>query len=316
MTAETAFTEVPKSTVEADLAPGTMVGEYQVEGVLGKGGMGKVYSAVHPVIAKRAAIKVLHPQLSMDAESVQRFIQEARSVNQIGHPNIVDIFAFGTLPDGRQYFVMECLRGESLRDRIGRGGMSLDEAVAVIETMALPLRAAHEQGIVHRDLKPDNVFLVEVKGDRPAVKLLDFGIAKLLGGDASNRTQTGSMLGTPAYISPEQARGESVDHRTDIYALGALLFELVTGEIVFAATNVADMIAQQLYEPPRSPASLNPNIPAELDHLIVRMLAKAADDRPSLDEICEVLRSCRHTAGAATASALPAARAVTPGNLR
>src|SRR3954471_5448371 len=169
----------PRNTY--DLAVGEMVGEYRVEGELGRGGMGRVYAATHPVIAKRAAIKVLHPELSVNTEAVERFIQEARSVNQIGHPNIVDIFAFGTLPDGRSYFVMEWLRGESLHTRIERERLPIAEALVMLETITVALEAAHEKGIVHRDLKPDNVFLVEVKGDRPQVKLLDFGIAKLSG---------------------------------------------------------------------------------------------------------------------------------------
>src|SRR5262245_42627048 len=189
-------TEIQDSS---DLMPGMMVGEYRIEGPLGAGGMGRVYSAIHPVIAKRAAIKVLHPELSVNKEAVDRFVQEARSVNQIGHPNIVDIFSFGKLPDGRNYFVMEWLRGESMRDRIKRGQIPLHDAIAILETITLPLEAAHANGIVHRDLKPDNVFLVDIRDDRPQVKLLDFGIAKLMGAQGLQRTQTGNMLGTPAY---------------------------------------------------------------------------------------------------------------------
>jgi len=281
------------------LAPGMMVGEYRVEGRVGEGGMGVVYSCVHPVIAKRAAIKVLHPALSVNQDAVERFIQEARSVNQIGHPNIVDIFAFGTLPDGRNYFVMELLRGASLRDRIKREQLPITEALAFAETITLPLEAAHEHGIVHRDLKPDNVFLVEIKGDRPQVKLLDFGIAKLVGpsADGVHLTQTGSMLGTPAYISPEQAKAENVDHRTDIYALGAMLFELVTGELVFDATNAAEMIAHHLFTPPRSAAALNTNVVPRLDALITSMLAKDPNARPTLEQVRSSLRACRVLVG-------------------
>src|SRR5688500_17856866 len=182
---------------------GQMFGEYLILGPLGQGGMGRVYSAEHPVIAKKAAIKVLHPELSVNKEAVDRFAQEARSVNQIGHPNIVDIFSFGSLPDGRNYFVMEWLRGETLRDRLKRQPLAITDVLAILETISLPLEAAHEKGIVHRDLKPDNVFLVEVRDERPIVKLLDFGIAKLMGDRGGlQRTQTGNMLGTPAYISP------------------------------------------------------------------------------------------------------------------
>src|SRR5262245_48325135 len=160
--------------------------------------MGRVYAAIHPVIGKRAAVKVLRPELSKNREAVERFIQEARAVNQIGHPNIVDIFAFDRLPDGRCFYVMELLRGESLRDRLRRGPLALVDALAILDTITVALEAAHDKSIVHRDLKPDNVFLVDVKSDRPQVKLLDFGIAKLLSPDDSRleRTRTGNLLGT------------------------------------------------------------------------------------------------------------------------
>ena len=278
-----------------DLTTGMMVGEYQLEGLLGEGGMGRVYAATHPVIAKRAAIKILHPELSMNREAVERFVQEARSVNQIGHPNIVDIFAFGTLPDGRCYFVMEWLRGQSLRDRMRASAVPLDDALAILETITIALEAAHEKGIVHRDLKPDNIFLAEVKGSQPIVKLLDFGIAKLLGNDEARveRTRTGNLLGTPAYISPEQARGQDVDHRTDIYALGALAFELFTGSLPFPAQSAADMIAKHLYEPPPSLRQLVPGVPPALDHLITAMLAKDPVGRPTLAQVRAELRPDR-----------------------
>ncbi|MGE0869868.1 MAG: protein kinase [Kofleriaceae bacterium] len=279
-------------TGHIELGPGSMVGEYRIEGMLGEGGMGRVYSATHPVIAKRAAVKVLHPELSMHREAVERFIQEARSVNQIGHPNIVDIFAFGTLPDGRCYFVMEWLRGESLRTRIERGLLPLAHALGFLETVMIALEAAHENGIVHRDLKPDNIFLVEIKGTEPQVKLLDFGIAKLLGNDnaRAERTRTGNLLGTPAYISPEQARGHLVDHRTDIYAAGALAYELFTGELPFPADNAADMIAKHLFAQPPSAIAKNPQVPPPLDMMVMRMLAKEAAHRPTLAEVRDELR--------------------------
>jgi eukaryotic-like serine/threonine-protein kinase len=274
----------------APLAPGTLVGEYQLGEQIGEGGMGRVYAATHPVIAKRAAIKVLHPELSVNHEAVERFIQEARSVNQIGHPNIVDIFSFGTLPDGRCYFVMEWLRGESLRQRLARTRVTIGQALAFLETIAVALEAAHETGIVHRDLKPDNIFLVEIKGTAPQVKLLDFGIAKLLGTEARvERTRTGNLLGTPAYMSPEQARGHMVDHRTDIYALGCVAYELFTGRLPFPADNAADMIAKHLLEPPPSAMHGNPQVSPELDALVTAMLAKDPNSRPTLAQIREQL---------------------------
>ncbi len=267
-----------------EIAHGTMVGEYAIDGVLGEGGMGKVYAATHPIIAKRAAVKVLHPALSLDREAVERFVQEARSVNQIGHPNIVDIFAFGTLPDGRCYFVMEYLRGKSLRDQLRIAPIPLADALALLDTVAQALEAAHETGIVHRDLKPDNIFLVELKGAVPQVKLLDFGIAKLLGSEGmlTERTRTGNMLGTPAYMSPEQARGYAVDHRTDIYAFGCVAFELVSGRLPYPSDNSADMIAQHLYGEVPSARKLRADLAPELDVLLEGLMAKDAAARPSL----------------------------------
>jgi serine/threonine protein kinase len=169
------------ASVFLDIAPGTAIGEYIVEAKIGEGGMGSVYSVTHPLIGKHAAIKVMAPHLCNDAIAVERFILEARAVNQIGHPNIVDVFAFGTLPDGRSYFIMEWLHGESLATRILRNGpLPLREAADLVVQIADALEAAHEKEVVHRDLKPDNVFLVPVRGRRTLVKLLDFGIAKLV----------------------------------------------------------------------------------------------------------------------------------------
>ena len=286
-------TTIDRST-PGDLEVGTMVGEYRVDGLLGAGGMGRVYAATHPLIGKRAAVKVLHPALSVDPDAVNRFIQEARAVNQIGHPNIVDIFAFGTLPDGRCYFVMEQLRGESLATRIEQSPLPLEDVISILDSIAIALDAAHRKGIIHRDLKPDNVFLAEVEGAKPEVKLLDFGIAKLTGDDAGGkRTQTGNVMGTPAYISPEQARGQGVDHRTDLYAFGAVAYELLTGELVFPATNAADMLAQHLFKEPPSVRERRPEIDPELDALISGLLAKDANDRPTLAQVREHLRACR-----------------------
>jgi eukaryotic-like serine/threonine-protein kinase len=280
---------LPGSESGPELPPGTMVGEYQIEGVLGEGGMGKVYAAVHPVIAKRAAVKVLHPEMSVNRGLVDRFIQEARAVNQIGHPNIVDIFSFGWLADNRCYFVMELLRGRSLRERMDAQPPSIVETLAILDAISVALEAAHDKAIIHRDLKPDNVFLVDGRG----VKLLDFGIAKLLGSDEHRvqRTRTGNVLGTPAYISPEQARGQGVDHRTDIYAMGCLAFEMLCGQLPYPADNSADMLAKHLYEPPPSVRAIAPHVPNDLDQLITRMMAKEAARRPTLAEVRGVMRA-------------------------
>ena len=282
---------VAVSEPPSDLAPGTTVGEYRVEKKIGEGGMGAVYSAVHPMIGKRAAIKVISAALGTDASAVNRFVQEARSVNQIGHPNIVDVFAFGELPDGRNYFVMEHLQGESLAERIARAPMQLGEVIEIIDQVADALEAAHEKQIVHRDLKPDNVYLAASRGGRMMVKLLDFGIAKLSSADGPEtgggiaKTRTGMMMGTPGYLSPEQARGRNVDHRTDIYALGCMTFEVVTGRIPFTADNAMDIVLMHMTAPPPRTSSVWPQIPPALDNLIAGMLEKDASLRPTLAQI-------------------------------
>ena len=272
------------------LLPGTLVGEYRIEGQIGEGGMGVVFSAVHPVIGKRAAIKVLRAELDADPMAIVRFVDEARVVNQIGHPNIVDIFAFGQLPDGRHYFVMEWLGGETLRARLARGPVPLADACTIVRALVRALEAAHGKGVVHRDLKPDNIFLEEVAGEAVHVKLLDFGIAKLSAAEHRlERTASGQMIGTPLYIAPEQAKGQAIDHRADIYTLGGILFELLTGRTPFIADNPMEVIAKHLMEPAPAPSAFAQGVPPELDAIVVAMLAKAPEARPSLAALARVL---------------------------
>jgi serine/threonine protein kinase len=280
-----------------DLDPGTPLGEYRIEAKIGQGGMGVVFSAVHPLIGKRAAIKILKKELCADPHSLERFIDEARVVNQIGHPNIVDIFAFGEMPDGRSYFVMEWLNGETLRDRIGRATLNVSAVSKIVRPLARALEAAHEKGVIHRDLKPDNVYLVNVRGEEPTVKLLDFGIAKLARNDHRvEKTATGAIVGTPQYIAPEQAKGYAIDHRADIYALGGIIFEMLTGRPPFVADNAMEMVAKHLMESPVAPSTLAHGVPPELDELVLQMLAKSPEGRPPLTEVCEVLEHLKERA--------------------
>jgi serine/threonine protein kinase len=281
-----------------------------IDSVIGRGGMGVVYGAQQPRIGKRVAIKVLAPAYCGDPATVARFEQEGRLVNAIGHPGIVDVFQFGELPDGRSYFVMEWLDGESLGARLERGPLPAGEAIEILDLVCDALEAAHDTGVIHRDLKPDNIFLVASRGGE-RVKLLDFGLAKLAGrGDpgAVHATKSGILVGTPAYMSPEQARArEDIDHRTDIYALGCVAYRMLTGKPPFHADNAMDMIVKQLHQPPPAPAKLAPDTPPPLSRLVVRMMAKLASERPTLAELRQQFAELRD-ADDDSASAPPRSR--------
>jgi serine/threonine protein kinase len=289
------------TTANSHLAPGTDVGGYHVDGELGTGGMGVVYAATHPVIGKRAAIKVLRPELSGNPAAVERFMMEARAVNQIGHPNIVDIFAFGKLDDGRSYYVMDHLSGETLRSRLKRGPLHVSEAAIVIDEVTSALIAAHDKGIIHRDLKPDNVFMVSIPGRWPEVRILDWGLLKLSStqsavSSSKYRTLAGSVMGTPVYMSPEQARAsDTVDARSDIYSLGVMAFEILSGVVPFKKGTSIDTLLAHQDEPVPSLAARCPGLPEELVQLIEAMLAKEADGRPTLAAVRAVLKRLKGT---------------------
>jgi serine/threonine-protein kinase len=281
--------------VDSELQPGTWIGEYQIEAKLGQGGMASVYAGVQPVIGKKVAVKVMSRRLCLDPVQVERFMQEARAVNQIGHPNIVDVFAFGTLPDGRSYHVMEWLQGETLAARLRRGWLPLPEAVAIMFQICDGLAAAHDKGIVHRDLKPENIFLVPVRNRRMLVKILDFGIAKLLGRRDSrvDRTAEGMTPGTPSYMSPEQTRGKDVDHRTDIYSLGVTAFEMLCGRLPFLGADAVEVLYQHIHAAPPAPSTLRRDLPLQLERLVLHMMEKKPDRRPTIPVIEERLADLR-----------------------
>ncbi len=254
-------------------------GRYRIEQQIGEGGMGVVYQATHTVLQKRLALKVLRGDNSKDSEVVQRFMQEAQAATSIGHPNIIDISDFGRLPDGSVYFVMEFLNGTSLADMIKKGGsVPMQEAVHLVRQIASALEAAHARGIVHRDLKPDNIFIIKQGNDSRFVKVLDFGVAKV-GGAASRLTKTGMVFGTPHYMSPEQAAGHSVDQRTDIYALGVIMYEMFTGKVPFDADTFMGILAKHMFEAPPRPYDLKGQSLGALETVILRSLEKNPDQR-------------------------------------
>jgi serine/threonine protein kinase len=278
-----ATAELPKDSW-THLPAGVTVGEYEIEGIIGRGGMATVYAGRHPVIGKRVAIKVLDSALSDDARLVDRFREEACAVNRIGHPNIIDIFAFGALPDGRHYFVMEYLAGTTLSQRLARGPLGTGEARRLFMQVADALAAAHNERIVHRDLKPDNVWVSTPKRGESFAKLLDFGIAKLLDRPGlSAGTQDGLVMGTAHFMSPEQCLGEGVDHRTDIYAMGVMLYLAFAGRLPFEGETFAEVLGQQVTSIPAPPSTHRP-IPAALEQLILSCLEKDPARRPQSAE--------------------------------
>lgn len=258
----------------------TVDGRYFVETKLGEGGMGVVYRCRHTIIDKKVAMKVLRADMAQNEEVTERFLNEARSASSIGNPHIIDISDFGRLPDGATYFIMEFLTGTSLADLVAaREPMAPPRAGHVILQLAEGLSAAHDAGIVHRDLKPDNIFLVKRGSHDDFVKILDFGIAKASTQDA-RLTQAGQVFGTPHYMSPEQASGSPVDLRSDIYAVGVILYELCTGQLPFDADNFMAILTQHMYKSPLPPSMIEGLVlPPGLEDVILRCLAKEPTER-------------------------------------
>lgn len=285
---------------DPDLAPGSVVGEYCVEGKLGRGGFGTVFKASHPLIGKVVAIKVLSRRFSADPEMVSRFVAEARAVNQIRHRNIIDIFAFGQLEDNRHYYIMEYVEGETLDRRLKRGSLSLVETLSILRPIARALDAAHLAGIAHRDLKAENVVLATDADGSPFPKLLDFGIAKLLDADEddtsiSHRTRTGAPMGTPYYMSPEQSRGRNVDHRTDHYAFGVLAYLMLTGRFPLDGPDYMSILMRQVHDDPPPASHHVPGLPEPVDHALAWCMAKSPDERPP--DLTTVVRALEVVAG-------------------
>jgi serine/threonine protein kinase len=264
----------PQSAVDDPLL-GTTIGSYAIAAKIGVGGMGSVYRGVHPEIQSLVAIKVLSHESACDAEVVRRFFEEARSVNLVRHQNIVNILDLAWLPDGRPYIVMEYLDGVSLKTIIRRNPLSVQEACRIAVALLDALAAAHDRAVLHRDVKPDNVILSSFG----RVTLVDFGIAKISAVSASApRTETGVILGTPHYMSPEQAQGRPVDVGTDIYAMGIVLYEMLTGTRPFRGDSIFEILRCHIEQAPRPPSQLVA-MPAALEDIIMVSLSKDTQQR-------------------------------------
>jgi serine/threonine protein kinase len=264
---------------------GKSVGNYLIKAKLGEGGMGAVYLGEHPLIGKRVAVKVLLEELSSKEDIVQRFFNEAKAVNDIGHQNIVDIVDFGKMKaetgSDIVYFIMEFLDGESLAARLRRTGLSFKETIHVMTQCCSALAASHAKGIVHRDLKPENIYLCPRGADKNFIKILDFGIAKLTGDTGqSHKTRTGLVIGTPTYMSPEQCEGKGlIDHRSDVYSLGVVMYELLTGRVPFPGDGFGEILVAHLTKTPEPPRQLNPDISPELEALVLHAIEKDRNRR-------------------------------------
>ena len=273
------MSDAPDTPNDQDLPKGTLVGEYEIDRKLGEGGMGTVYAGVQPLIGKLVAIKVVAAAWARNEQVTKRFLEEARAVNLIRHPHIIDIFSFGILPDGRPYFVMEFLQGESLEDALVAGHTTGQEILLLMRQLCDALSAAHAAGFVHRDLKPDNLWIARLPNQEISLRVLDFGIAKNLTTPNAKMTTAGDILGTAQYMAPEQALGETIDARTDIYALGVILYRILTGKLPFDGNSSFAVAAKHVTEQPVPLSRLKPIRPA-LEAVVLDCMAKDPAQRP------------------------------------
>lgn len=260
-----------------------LFGEYTVKQKLGEGGMGAVYLVEQDRIGQQIAVKVLHDSAATSDELVQRFNREAKAVSMLNHPNITRLFIFGRSEDGLIYLAMEYVNGVSLREAFIKGPMAELRAIRIMKQVLSALAEAHHMGIIHRDLKPDNIMLTEYRGNRDFVKVLDFGIAKVKEPQGAAKqqklTQAGVVYGTPEYLSPEQAQAMDLDPRSDIYSLGCILYEMVTGDVPFSAPTAVTVLTKHVFEEPKSPTSINPACSAEMEAIVLKAMSKKPIDR-------------------------------------
>jgi tRNA A-37 threonylcarbamoyl transferase component Bud32 len=312
-------TQLGPGAARKDPLLGMVVGSFRLIRKLGDGGMGSVYLGEHTLIGSKVAVKFLHEHLASNEPLVQRFLAEARAVNLIGHENIINIFDMSVLPPKRHYLVMEYLEGQPLSSCL-RQPMAPPEAVAILTQVCDALQAAHAHGVIHRDLKPENIFLIRRERTPHFVKVLDFGIAKLLDRHlAPAQTSLGTLMGTPEYMAPEQWTGQPVDGRTDLYALGIIAYRLLTGRRPFSGEGLGELLQAHLSHVPLSPHGVNPAVPAALSDVVMQAMARRPEDRfQSAAELRAALEralgQASHPPGAskATPFATPAARGIAP----
>ncbi|MCP4599760.1 MAG: serine/threonine protein kinase [Proteobacteria bacterium] len=282
---------VRAAKIRSDSLQGRVIlGRYRINTRLAVGGMSKVYLGRDIVENCRCAIKILRDELSLEPRVCKRFFNETRAIQRIEHPAVVRIFHVGEMDDGRLFFVMEYVDGSSLRKMVERGPLKTENAIPIIGAVAEGLAAAHEQHIVHRDLKPENVLLPRKADSKTFAKIVDFGIARIV--DAPRITTTQHVMGTPHYIAPEQAMGKPIDHRADIYTLGVMMFEMLTGKLPFTGNDPDTLLRKHISTPP-PPLILcagDQKIPEELQYLTMRCLSKSPKDRPAhMDEFLSFL---------------------------
>jgi serine/threonine-protein kinase len=277
--------DIPKAVYSEAENASNIIGQilderYQVESQIGIGGMGTVYRAKRLLIGDDVAVKILHDSFNADRMASERFQREAQTAARLKHPNAVTVYDFGTMKDGAKYFVMELVEGQSLREILDKQGLlPLSSVAEITNQVCAALDEAHRLGIIHRDIKPDNIVVhATINGLR--VKVLDFGIAKLRDTTVSNLTQTGSIMGTPHFMSPEQCLGEELDQRSDVYSMGIVIFEMLCGRLPFKATVATAVAIQQVNQPPPSLRSINPNVPAAVESVVFHALEKQRDARP------------------------------------
>ena len=291
---------------------GQKLGDYDVIRPLGQGGMGFVYEGLQSMIGKRVAIKLLRNEIAFDPDQMKRLLAEARTVNAVRHRGIVDIFGFGKLPDGRQYLVMELLEGLPLDELLARSSpLAFEEALPILDEILDALGAAHQVGVIHRDLKPSNIFISVPQAGSAYVKLLDFGLAKQaqMPHGTTPQTRASMMIGTPTYMAPEQARGDAVGPATDLYALGAIIFEMLTSKAPFIAPTPFEVVYKHLKEPPPRLGSALAGANPAVEQIVDRLLAKDPAARPaSVEALRAELRLLAGAEGRLPPMKVPAAR--------